>query len=131
MTTFSSITAGLVAAALGTGAVALPADGPGTGRWRNVPGPAVPAGSDANLTALAMAGPSLGWASGFTLANSPQNAEFKPLLAAWNGQHWRPIPVRLEAAGGRLDGLTVRSSTDAWAVGTVRPSSTPHTDQPL
>jgi hypothetical protein len=41
--------------------------------------PAVPAGASANLTALAMAGPSLGWASGFTMANA--NASFEPLLS--------------------------------------------------
>jgi hypothetical protein len=89
-----------------------------------VPGPAVPAVDSANLTALAMASPSEGWASGFTLANSPQNAPFEPLLAAWDGRRWRTVPVNIGmAAGGRLDGLAVRSAADAWAVGSVSPSA--------
>ena len=83
-----------------------------------MPGPDVPAADSANLTAVAMASPSVGWASGFTLANSPQNAPSEPLLAAWNGHHWRAVPVGIGAAkGGRLDGLAVRSASDAWAVG--------------
>jgi hypothetical protein len=83
-----------------------------------VPGPGVPAADSANLTAVAMASPSLGWASGFTLASSAQNAPFEPLLAAWDGRRWRAVPVGIAAAqGGRLDGLAVRSVSDAWAVG--------------
>jgi hypothetical protein len=96
--------------------------------WRTVPGPAVPAGASANLTGLAMAGPSLGWASGFTLAG--QNAPFEPLLAAWNGHQWRAIPVNLgTGVAGRLDGLAVWSARDAWAVGTAYPGS--QSAQPL
>jgi hypothetical protein len=92
---------------------------PGTGSWRTVPGPAVPADDSANLTALAMAGPAEGWAAGFTMANATQGP-FMPLLAAWNGQRWRTVPVRLgPGESGRLDGLAAASAADAWAVGTV------------
>lgn len=122
--------------ALGASAFALPASAsvaagqPGTGAWRTVPGPAVPVSDSANLTALAMAGPSLGWASGFTLSNTVQNAPFEPLLGAWNGHRWRTVRVSIGAAtGGRLDGLAAGSATDAWAVGTARGSDT--TGQPL
>ena len=94
----------------------------GLGRWRTVPGPAVPASDSANLTALAMASPSLGWTAGFTLANSPPNAPFEPLLAAWNGRRWRTMNLA-RMGSGRLDGLAVRSASDAWAVGTAYPSS--------
>ncbi len=103
---------------------------PGTGRWRSVPGPAVPASDSANLTALAMAGPSAGWASGFTLSNTVPNAPFRPLLGAWNGHRWRTVRISIGAAGaGRLDGLATGSPTDAWAVGSAYASST--TGQPL
>jgi hypothetical protein len=88
----------------------------------------VAAGASANLTALAMAGPSLGWASGFTMANA--NAPFEPLLAAWNGDRWRTVPLSLgKIAGARLDGLAASSATDAWAVGSVSPDS--DSSQPL
>jgi hypothetical protein len=77
-----------------------------------------------------MAGPSLGWAAGFTLSNTAQNAPFEPLLGAWNGHQWRPVPVSLGTAkAGRLDGLAARSTADAWAVGTAY--GTDATVQPL
>jgi hypothetical protein len=99
-----------------------------TGGWRTVPGPAVAAGASANLTAVAMASPSRGWASGFTLAS--QNAPFEPLLAAWNGRRWRTIRVRLGSGiAGRLDGLAAVSPGNAWAVGTAYPSR--NSAQPL
>jgi hypothetical protein len=97
---------------LGASAFAFPASAsvsagePGMGLWRTVPGPAVPSSDSANLTALAMARPSLGWASGFTLSNSAQ--AFEPLLSAWNGHHWRTVRVSIGAA---------HSADDAWAVG--------------
>lgn len=111
-----------VLATSGTSALASAAGGPVIGPWRTVPGPAVPAGDSANLTGLAMAGPSQGWACGFTLTNSSQ--DFLPLLATWNGHDWRTVRVSLgTGVGGRLDGLAVRSATDAWAVGTAYPDS--------
>ena len=96
--------------------------------WRTVPGPAVPAWDSANLTALAMSGPSLGWAAGFTLDNRKKNAPFEPLLAAWNGRAWRRVRLRLGVAG-RLDGLAARPAAGAWAVGTASPD--PASMQPL
>jgi hypothetical protein len=119
-----AVRAGAVATALAAGVIAftVPPVGAATGGWRTVPGPAVAAGASANLTALAMARPSLGWASGFTMANA--NAPFEPLLAAWNGQRWRTVRLSLgQIAGGRLDGLAAASATDAWAVGSVSPDS--------
>jgi hypothetical protein len=100
------------------------------GSWRAVPGPAVPSSDSANLTALAMAGPSLGWASGFTLSNATQ--AFEPLLSAWNGRQWRTVRVSIgTAAGGRLDGLAARSATDAWAVGSAYAGDGSASGQPL
>jgi hypothetical protein len=101
-----------------TTAPAGAATGTATGDWRTVPGPAVAADASANLTALAMAGPSLGWASGFTMASA--NSPFEPLLAAWNGHRWRTIAVNLgNGITGRLDGLAAGSASDAWAVGSA------------
>ena len=109
----------LTALVLGASGFARPAGQPAPAAWRTVPGPAVPAGDSANLTALAMAGPADGWTAGFTLANATQGP-FLPLLAGWNGRRWRTIPVRLgRGQGGRLDGLAAASAADAWAVGTV------------
>ena len=84
-----------------------------------MPGPAVVSSDSANLTALAMAGPSLGWASGFTLSNTSQDSPFEPLLSAWNGHQWRTVRVAVGTAGGRFDGLAAQSATDAWAVGSA------------
>jgi hypothetical protein len=93
---------------------------PRTGPWRTVPSPVVPASDSANLTALAMTGPSLGWVAGFTLPNGAQNAPFEPLLGAWNGRRWRTVRVSLGAAtAGRLDGLAASSAVNAWAVGSA------------
>ena len=80
-------------AALGAAAFTLPPASAATAAWRTVPRPAVAVGASANLTAVAMAGPSLGWASGFTMVNA--NAPFEPLLAAWNGHRWRTVPLNL------------------------------------
>jgi hypothetical protein len=122
----SGIRVGAAASALAIGAAALAAPSASAanmpaatpGGWRTVPGPAIAAGASANLTALAMAGPSLGWTAGFTLADP--NAPFEPLLAAWNGRRWRAIPVHLaKGISGRLDGLAAASADDAWAVGTA------------
>jgi hypothetical protein len=96
--------AAVIALAVGVTAAAVPPAGAATDGWRTVPAPAVAAGASANLTALAMAGPSLGWASGFTMANA--NAPFEPLLAAWIG-------------------VAVRSATDAWAVGEAQSTTKP------
>lgn len=119
---FSGISLAAALAAVSVSAFASPAARPVIGPWRTVPGPAVPAADSANLTGLAMAGPSEGWACGFTLNNASQ--VFGPLLAAWNGHDWRTIRVSLGlGVGGRLDGLAVRSAADAWAVGTAYPNS--------
>lgn len=98
----TTIRVGVAATAIAAGVTAftVPPAGAATTGWRTVPGPAVAAGASANLTALAMASPSLGWASGFTMANA--NAPFAPL---------------------RLDGLAAASATDAWAVGSESPNS--------
>jgi hypothetical protein len=126
----SAAKAGGTAAALAICAAAFtvtPASA-ATGGWRTVPGPAVAPGASANLTAIAMASPSRGWASGFTLAS--QNAPFEPLLAAWNGHRWNTVRVRLGAGvAGRLDGLAAASPGNAWAVGTAYPGADPA--QPL
>lgn len=114
--------------AIGATAFSVTSASAATGGWRTVPGPAVAAGASANLTAVAMASPSRGWASGFTLAS--QNAPFEPLLAGWNGRRWRTIRVRLGSGiAGRLDGLAAVSPGNAWAVGTAYPGR--NSAQPL
>jgi hypothetical protein len=121
---------GAAAAALAIGATAFTGGraAAAAGGWRTVPGPAVAAGASANLTGLAMAAPSLGWACGFTLAGG--NAPFEPLLAAWNGRRWRTVKVNLgQVISARLDGLAASSASDAWAVGSAWPDS--RSQQPL
>jgi hypothetical protein len=59
-----AVKAGAAAAALAISAASFivqPDSAATSGQW-TVPGPGVPAGASANLTGLAMAGPSLGWA---------------------------------------------------------------------
>src|SRR5258708_37803524 len=114
LVTARGVGTGAVVAALGISVAAgRQAPAPASARqaassaWRTVPGPAVPAWDSANLTALAMSGPSLGWAAGFTLDNREKNAPFEPLLATWNGRAWRRVRLRLGVAG-RLDGLAAR-----------------------
>jgi hypothetical protein len=88
-------------------------------QWQTVPGPQVPAGDSANLTALAMTDPDQGWAAGFVLPNDPAKGGFEPLLASWNGRRWSVVRVDTGSASGRLDGLAAASPDDAWAVGTT------------
>jgi len=99
--------------------------------WRTVPGPAIPATESPTLDALAMAGPSRGWAAGFILAVGNGPPRFGPLLAAWNGRTWRRVMPRLGVASSRLDGLAARSATDAWAVGSVSAWPKDTSAQPL
>jgi hypothetical protein len=107
-----------VALAIGGVALTVPPASAAARGWRAVPGPALAAGASANLTGLAMAGPSRGWASGFTMAS--QDSSFQPLLAAWNGRRWRTVALRLgRLSSARLDGLAAASPRDAWAVGSV------------
>jgi hypothetical protein len=88
--------------------------------WQTVPGPAVPAGESGSLTGVSMAGPSAGWAVGFTLPGTP-GANFKPLLAHWDGRRWRATRLPAAAAGdGRLDGVAATSVSNAWAVGATQ-----------
>jgi hypothetical protein len=89
------------------------------GQWHTVPGPQVPSGDSANLTALAMADPDQGWAAGFVLPNNPAEGGFEPLLASWNGRRWSVVRVDTGSASGRLDGLAAASPDDVWAVGTA------------
>jgi hypothetical protein len=99
--------------------------------WRTVPGPVIPAPESPTLDALAMAGPSRGWAAGFTLAVGNGPPRFGPLLAAWDGRTWRRVVPRLGVASSRLDGLAARSATDAWAVGSVSAWPKDTSAQPL
>jgi hypothetical protein len=99
--------------------------------WRTVPGPAIPAPESPTLDALAMAGPSRGWAAGFTLAVGNGPPRFGPLLAAWDGRTWLRVVPRLGVASSRLDGLAARSATDAWAVGSVSAWPKDTSAQPL
>jgi hypothetical protein len=118
----------VAALAVGAAALAVPPASAAARGWRTVPGPAVAAGASANLTGLAMTGPSRGWASGFTMAS--QDSPFKPLLAAWNGRRWRTVALRLgKLSSARLDGLAAASPRDAWAVGSF--SRDPGSQRPL
>src|SRR5215469_15794125 len=69
---------------------------------------------------VSMAGPSAGWAVGFKLPGTP-GANFKPLLAQWDGRRWRATRLSAAAAGdGRLDGVAATSASNAWAVGATQ-----------
>jgi hypothetical protein len=87
----------------------------GASCWQAVPGPAVPAGDSGNLLGVSMSGPVSGWAAGFTI---PSGANFRPLLARWDGRRWRAARLPAGATGfGRLDGIAALSPSNAWAVG--------------
>jgi hypothetical protein len=87
-------------------------------RWRVVPSPD-PSGSanSNNLGAVAASSASNAWAVG---AYFGKTGFAEPLIAHWNGKKWTrvfsPSLDRPSVRGG-LQGLTVISATDAWAVG--------------
>jgi hypothetical protein len=47
-----------------------------------------------------------------------------PVAIHWDGASWTPAPLPAEAPGSYLEGLSVRSSSDAYAVGYARDLST-------
>jgi hypothetical protein len=47
-----------------------------------------------------------------------------PVAIHWDGTSWTPAPLPAEAPGSYLEGLSVRTSTDAYAVGYARDLST-------
>jgi len=92
--------------------------------WHTVPGPAVPAADNGNLSGVGMSGPSSGWAVGFTLPTSPPGAHFTPLIARWDGRRWQAAPLPTGAnRAGRLDGIAALSASNVWAVGSVNRSA--------
>jgi hypothetical protein len=118
----AAIKVSAAAAALAVGAAALtvspagaatPSASTAGGGWKTVPGPAVAADLSANLTALAMASPSLGWTSGFTTPNNGPLL-FEPLLAAWNGRHWS---VSTGPHISELNAASFDGRKTVWAVG--------------
>lgn len=97
--------------------------------WQTVPGPAVPVGSSGSLAGVSMPGPASGWAVGFTLPSTP-GANFRPLLARWDGRRWQAARLPAAAAGaGRLDGITALSPSNTWAVGAAMKPN--HSSAPL
>ncbi len=112
----------------GAAMLAGPGGHGGASCWQVVPGPAVPAGDSGNLLGVSMSGPASGWAVGFTI---PAGANFRPLLARWNGRRWRAARLPAGATGfGRLDGIAALSASDAWAVGGAE-TATGTTSAPL
>jgi hypothetical protein len=148
----TTIRVGAAATAIAAGVTAftVPPAGAATAGWRTVPGPAVAAGASANLTALAMASPSLGWASGFTMANPPvppmttlssvtvtANGQAwavgtpfistgRGVILHWTGRAWVTAPAPKTGGSVLLDGVTAVSPGNVWAVGTASADGGPY-----
>ncbi len=79
--------------------------------WQRVATPTEP---DLQLNSIAGTSANDLWAVG-EAANGP--SPFNPVIMHWNGHDWRLQRFAAASKAGLLEDVTVRSSTDAWAVG--------------
>lgn len=84
------------------------------GSWRIVNSPVVDATSTFNAVAAVSANDV--WAVGYTTGFTRPFAE-RPLIENWNGSQWQVVHSPDQKIGGTLNGLTVISASDIWAVG--------------
>jgi hypothetical protein len=82
-------------------------------KWQRTVALASPGGGV--LTSISGTSPDDLWAAGYWLKTSTH--PLLPLIAHWNGKRWQPVRFAADASYGLLLGVSVRSSTDAWAVG--------------
>jgi hypothetical protein len=61
------------------------------------------------------------WAVGFLRKDA--GGSYVPLIIHWNGKSWQVTHFAAEAQLGILYGVSTRSGTDAWAVGTTGPKN--------
>lgn len=84
--------------------------------WTRVPSPRPRPGHGTLLLAVGAGSPTNAWAVGFS---GPDNNGLKTSDAAlhWNGTTWSKVPVPSPSGESSLDGVSVVSPSDAWAVG--------------
>jgi serine/threonine-protein kinase len=88
--------------------------------WTTAPGPDL---ADSVLTGTAVASDGTAWVVGWIApgadhGNVNGRAE-TTLILRWNGTTWTRAPSPSPGPSGRLSGVTIISSSDAWATGTV------------
>ncbi len=112
------------------------AGGPGTCRsgWQVFPEPFAPGDRQHRLFAIGASSAGNAWAVGERWVDSPDSSDQVPypLIEHWDGHRWTVTPVGNPSdLPGSLFGITVISSTDAWAVGGLRAASRRSRDAPL
>jgi hypothetical protein len=87
--------------------------------WTIVPVPNTTGGSKSMFNGVATLGPDNAWAVG-------RGKDAHPLVEHWDGTSWTiaavpapPVPSGWTFAGATLTGISARSATDIWAVGSV------------
>jgi hypothetical protein len=93
-------------------------------KWKRVLSPD-PGGSanSASVSAVAATSPSSAWAVG----NYFKAGITQPLVMRWNGKAWKPArapSLDRPSVDASLNGVTVVSATNAWAVGSVKSDQT-------
>ncbi len=96
--------------------------------WCQVKAPTVGVG-ETGLAAVAALSPSLALAVGSSQATI--RTETRTLGELWDGSEWRVVPTEdmSDARGQELVGLSVLSTSDAWAVGSWFPPPVPSSAQ--
>jgi hypothetical protein len=87
--------------------------------WTIVPVPNTAGGSKSVFTGVAALAPDNAWAVG-------RGLDARALVEHWDGAEWAvvptpapPVPAGWTLAGATLNGVSARSASDIWAVGTV------------
>ena len=90
--------------------------------WKVVPSPNVASATNGTiLTSIVATSPSQAWAAGYACGSTACH----PVMLSWNGKKWS-FKATAKIAGmkdGYLYGLSARSATAAWAVGSDTTSS--------
>lgn len=93
-------------------------------RWTMVPGPTDRA-AGAELHDLAAAAPNDVWAVGTVWIDGGTRSA--PAIEHWDGTGWTLVPSPAIDTDAVLNGVTVNSATDAWAVGATQSPAGIHT----
>jgi len=91
-------------------------------RWRIVPMPDAPGAvrTDNELLAVSASGPDNAWAVGLvTSGPGVGGPSDRQIIERWDGSSWMVVPGPSLTGRTGLSGVTVVSSSDAWAVGSA------------
>ncbi|HEV2450537.1 MAG TPA: hypothetical protein VGS62_01250, partial [Streptosporangiaceae bacterium] len=109
-----------MAVALGAGVLTVPgqpARVPPATTLASSAGGSDPSASENVLTSVSAVSASDAWAAGYYVNTSGTGTDFTTLTLHWNGTAWSQVASPNPGFDNLLEGVSVVSASDAWAVG--------------